>query len=94
MARPAAQATELPLKVPMMATWPPCAGSASRITSADPPTPLTAYPLPMALPKVVRSGLTPAICWNPPSACRKPVMTSSKISTLPRAAVSSRSPSR
>ena len=43
---------------------------------------------------IVRSGSTPASSWAPPRETRKPVITSSKISSAPFSSASSRSPSR
>ena len=37
----------------------------------------------MILPSVVMTGLIPKSCCAPPNASRNPVITSSKISTLP-----------
>ena len=48
----------------------------------------------MILPSVVRSGSTPKRSWAPPQATRKPVMTSSKMSTAPCLVHSSRQASR
>ena len=64
------------------------------ISSAEPPSAEIGQPFPIALPSVVRSGVTPAIDWKPPRACRKPVITSSKMSTVPCLVASSRSRSR
>ena len=51
--------------------------------SRRPPNAPTGMPPPTILPSVVRSGLMPYSACAPPSATRKPVITSSKISTLP-----------
>ena len=51
-------------------------------------------PLPSALPRVVRSGVTPNRSCAPPGACRKPVMISSKIRSVPASVHASRSVSR
>ncbi len=48
----------------------------------------------MTLPSVVRSGVTPNSSCAPPAATRKPVMTSSKMSSAPTRSHSARSPAR
>src|SRR5215469_8749878 len=53
------------------------------ITSRLPPTAATGKPPPRPLAIVVRSGRTPKYSWAPPLANRKPVITSSKISSAP-----------
>jgi hypothetical protein len=52
----------LPLKVPASMTVPP-AGVKWDMTSVVPARPATGKPLPIALPNVVRSGITPQISW-------------------------------
>ena len=51
-------------------------------------------PLPIALPQVDRSGVTPYTDCAPPAAQRNPVIVSSKISTTPCRSQSARTPSR
>ena len=51
-------------------------------------------PFASALPNVDKSGVTPLIPWYPPRPARKPVFTSSKMSTNPAASASSRRPSK
>ena len=48
----------------------------------------------MTLPKVLRSGVTSSSSCPPPRATRKPVMTSSKISSAPTRSHSARRPLR
>ena len=62
--------------------------------SRRPPMAATGKPPPSALAIVVRSGVTPYSAWAPPRATRKPVITSSKMSTMPFAAVISRRKAR
>ena len=62
--------------------------------SARPPKAPTGRPPPMTLPRVVRSGVTPKTLWAPPIATRNPVITSSKMSTLPWSSHTARSASR
>ena len=50
-------------------------------------------PPPTYLPSVLRSGSIPSLAESPPG-CSREVITSSKISTMPRACVSSRSMAR
>ncbi len=59
-----------------------------------PPKAPTGMPPPMIFPSVVRSGRTPETSCTPPRATRKPVMTSSKISTAPCRSQTLRSASR
>jgi len=58
-------------------------GARRFMISARPPNAPTGRPPPMILPSVVRSGVIFSISWTPPRASRKPVITSSKISTAP-----------
>ena len=51
------------------------------MTSRLPATAPPGMPPAMILAIVVRSGVTPNRCWAPPGAQRKPVMTSSKMSS-------------
>ena len=44
-------------------------------------------PPPMILPRATMSGVTPKCSWAPPRPSLKPVMTSSKISTIPFSSV-------
>ena len=69
-------------------------GASASITSARPPNAPTGSPPPMTLPRHVRSGRTPSRPWAPPRATRKPVITSSKISSAPTRSHSARRPSR
>jgi hypothetical protein len=62
--------------------------------SRRPPKAPTGMPPPMILPSVVRSGRTPDSSCTPPRATRKPVMTSSKISSAPWRSQIARRPSR
>ena len=64
------------------------------MTSARPARTEIGKPLPSALPIVVRSGVTPKRAWAPPGPWRKPVITSSKIRSVPAAVQASRSASR
>ena len=54
-----------------------------------PPKAATGIPPPMTLPNIVMSGSMWYRDWAPPSATRKPVMTSSTMRTVPCLAVSS-----
>ena len=62
--------------------------------SARPPKAPMFRPPPMTLPKQVRSASMPYSSWAPPRATRKPVMTSSKISSAPTRSHSARSAAR
>ena len=62
--------------------------------SALPPKAPTGMPPPITLASVVRSGLTPVRPCTPCGPTRKPVITSSKISSAPCAVQTSRRPSR
>ena len=64
------------------------------MTSRLPTNALSAVPPPSVLPSVVMSGVTPYCAWAPPTSVRNPDRTSSKISTAPCRAVSSRAASR
>ena len=92
VARPAATATGLPDSVPAWYTGP--SGAIFSMMSRRPPNAPTGRPPPITLPSVVRSGRMPKRACAPPSATRKPVITSSKISTAPWRVHSSRSASR
>ena len=70
------------------------AGATSAIRSRRPPYAPIGMPPPMILPSVVRSGCTPNRAWAPPRPTRKPVMTSSKMSSAPSARVAARRCSR
>ena len=61
------------------------------MTSARPPKAAAGSPPLITLPKVNRSASTPSRPYQPAGLTRKPVMTSSRISSAPCAAVSSRS---
>ena len=69
-------------------------GAISFMMSLRPPYAPTGNPPPITLPSVVRSGLMPYSCCAPPKATRKPVMTSSKISSAPVLCECSRSASQ
>ena len=76
MARVAAMASGLPLKVPTIsyspsATW--------AMTSAVPPTAAETTPPPMALARQMMSGVTPTKPVAPPGPAVSPVLTSSKV---------------
>jgi hypothetical protein len=71
---------ELPEYVPAIDTVPSFAKS---MIARRPPTAATGKPPPQPLAMTVRSGNTPSFSWPPPNATRKPVMTSSKMSTAP-----------
>ena len=88
VARPAATATGLPDSVPAWYTGP--FGASLSMTSARPPKAPTGMPPPMTLPSVVRSGLMPSSFCAQPRSTRKPVITSSKISSAPCASHSRR----
>ena len=64
------------------------------ISSRLPASADTAKPLPMALPQVDRSGVTPYSDCAPCRDQRIPVIISSKINTAPCCSVSERRPSR
>ena len=92
---PAAAETGLALKVPgcWIFSWPAAAvraKSSRSSTSARPATAPPGRPPARILASVVRSGVMPNCAWAPPGATRKPVITSSRISSTPCAAVSSR----
>ena len=59
--------------------------------SARPPNAAAGSPPPMTLPKVIRSGVTPSRPNQPDGLTRKPVRTSSRMSSAPCRAVISRS---
>ena len=80
MARVAAMASGLPLKVPTI-SYPPSATCA--ITSAVPPTAADAMPPPMALARQTMSGVTPTTPTAPDGPAVSPVFTSSKVSSAP-----------
>ena len=81
-----------PDRVPAWYTSP--AGAIRSMISALPPNAPTGRPPPITLPSVVKSGSTPCAAWAPPRWTRNPVITSSKMSTLPASAVISRSVAR
>ncbi len=64
------------------------------IISAVAPNMPTGSPPPMTLPKHQTSGTTPVVSVAPPTATRKPVMTSSNSSRAPAASHAFRRPSR
>ena len=92
VAMPAATATGFPDSVPAWYAGP--SGATCSMTSRRPPYAPMGMPPPMILPSVVRSGVTPYSPCAPPCATRKPVITSSKISSAPCSLVMSRSPCR
>ena len=49
------------------------------MTSARPPKAAAGKPPPMTLPKVIRSGATPSMPYQPALLTRKPVITSSEM---------------
>ena len=86
VASPQAVATGLPLSVPAWYTGP--SGASWLITSLLAPKAASGMPPPMTLPNTLMSGLKPGInaaytLCAPPSATRKPVITSSKTSSAP-----------
>ncbi len=78
---PAATASGLPDRVPAWYTLP--SGARKPMMSRRPPKAAAGMPPPMTLPRQVRSGVMPYSACAQPSATRKPVITSSKISTVP-----------
>ncbi len=78
---PAATATGLPDSVPAWYTGP--SGAIASMMSRRPPNAPTGMPPPITLPSVVRSGTTPVMPCTPCECTRNPVITSSKMSTLP-----------
>ena len=92
-ATPAAMETTLLLNVPACDRAPPCAGSNAAMIERRPPNAPNVIPPPRYLPSVVMSGTTPKRAWAPPG-CKRDVITSSKISTLPCCVHSLRSASR
>ncbi|KAG1246283.1 hypothetical protein G6F65_020766 [Rhizopus arrhizus] len=64
------------------------------MTSALPPKAPTGMPPPITLASVVMSGFTPVRPCTPCGPTRKPVITSSKISSAPCCVQTSRRPSR
>ena len=89
VARPAATATGFPDSVPAWYTGP--TGASCSIRSARPPKAAAGSPPPMTLPKVNRSASTGSRPYQPDRDTRKPVMTSSMISSAPCSAVIRRS---
>ena len=77
-----------------MPPWTTRFSASHRISSREPPKAATAIPPPSTLPSTVMSGVTPKRCWAPPGARRKPVITSSKITSAPAARVWSRPAAR
>ena len=90
MVSPAATATGFPDSVPAWYTGP--AGASLAMTSARPPNAAAGRPPDMTLPNVNRSASTGSSPYQPDRETRKPVMTSSMISSAPCRAVISRSP--
>ena len=66
----------------------------SSINSRRPANAATENPLPIALPQVDRSGITPYTACAPPAAQRNPVIVSSKTRTAPCRSHSARTPAR
>jgi hypothetical protein len=64
------------------------------MTSSVPPIAPHGSPAPGALASVTMSGVTPNRSVAPPAAMQRPVLTSSKISTIPCLRVISRTASR
>ena len=62
--------------------------------SSLPPMAPHGVPPAMALPRVIMSGTTPQRSTAPPRAVQMPVLTSSKMSTMPCFLVMARTPSR
>mmetsp|Transcript_2181 Transcript_2181/g.7631 ORF Transcript_2181/g.7631 Transcript_2181/m.7631 type:complete len:244 (+) Transcript_2181:254-985(+) len=89
---PAVMASGLPLSVPAWYMGP--AGATSSMISRLPPYAPTGRPPPITLPMVVMSGVTPQYSCAHPYEMRKPVITSSKHSTMPSSVHSSRSATR
>ena len=85
-------ASGFPDSVPAWYTGP--SGASSAIRSRRPPKAPTGSPPPITLPKHHRSGVTPDQPVAPAGPRRKPVITSSKISSAPAASQAARSPSR
>ncbi len=81
LAKAAATPGTLPLYVPAYQTSPPSYVLKRSMCSRLPPSAAIGKPLASAFASVVRSGSTPESAWNPPRWWRKPVMTSSKISS-------------
>ena len=92
VAIPAAIATGFPLSVPAWYTGP--VGASRSIRSRRPPKAAHGKPPPITLPSVVRSGVTFQRVCAPPYPIRNPVITSSKIRTLPLAVHRARRPPR
>ena len=93
VARPHAVATGLPDKVPAWYTGP--SGASSSITARLAPKAASGMPPPITLPNTLMSGSKPGIALAyrlcaPPSATRKPVITSSNTSSAPCRVHSSR----
>ena len=87
----AAIATDWVLYVPPCSTVPVASRSMYR---RRPTSAATGNPFAMALPSTVRSGSTPSSPCAPPGPTRNPVITSSKISTVPVSSQSSRTAAR
>ena len=81
MASPAAVASGFPDSVPAWYTGP--AGASRAMMSARPPNAAAGSPPPITLPNVVRSPATPSRPYQPDRVTRKPVSTSSMISSAP-----------
>ena len=68
--------------------------AAGSITALAPTTAPIGYPFDIALATTVISGVTPAMLWMPPIACRQPQETSSKIRITSYCWASACTPSR
>ena len=77
-----------------MPTWNTLPSSTTLKTSSEPPIAPVGTPPPSALASVTMSGFTPHRSVAPPAAIVRPVLTSSKISTIPWRRVTSRTASR
>ena len=75
----AAIAKICPLKVPRCGALPSETGF---INSVLPPKAASGMPPPIDLARQIRSGITPSLCDAPCGPAVKPVLTSSKISTI------------
>src|SRR5215469_4466391 len=81
VASPAAVASGFPDSVPAWYTGP--AGASRCMISARPPKAAQGSPPPITLPNVTRSPRTPSIPYQPEAVTRKPVSTSSMMSSAP-----------
>jgi hypothetical protein len=75
-------------------TWKTLPSSTTDMTSSVPPIAPDGSPPPSALASVTMSGTTPQRSVAPPAAIARPVLTSSKIRTMPWRCVISRTASR